>query len=57
MKEHHMPYRITDVGITATKETLDTYYELLCKSSAMEDATETECMRLRESLKYLWEIK
>ncbi len=52
-----MPYRITDVGITATKETLDTYYELLCKSSAMEDATETECMRLRESLKYLWEIK
>ena len=57
MKEHHMPYKITDVGITATQETLEKYYDLLCKSSAMEGATEVECMKLKESLRYLWEIK
>ena len=55
MKKYHMPYRLEDIGVIKTEETFHRYYEKLCASSAIE--TEEEAVRLKVSLKYLWEIE
>ena len=54
MKKHNMPCCIEDVGIEKTEEMFQTYYEMLCASSAIE--TEEESVRLLGSLRYLWDI-
>lgn len=56
MKQYHMPYRITDVGITATEEVLEEYYNHLCASSSVDEKNEEACERLRQGLHYLWGI-
>lgn len=55
MKKHHMPYRLQDIGVDATEEVFNQYYEKLCATSAIE--TEEESIRLKPSLKYLWGIE
>ena len=55
MKTHSMPCCIQDVGVEKTEEMFQTYYEMLCASSAIE--TEEESIRLKTSLKYLWGIQ
>ena len=57
MKKYNMPYRITDIGIDATEETLNAFYEKICHSSAIDEGNEEECRRLKVSLRYLWDIK
>ena len=57
MKKHHMPYRITDIGITSDEATMEEYYTRLKASSAIDENNEEECIKLRESLKYLWSIR
>jgi glycerol dehydrogenase len=54
MKAHNMPCCIEDVGVERTEEMYQTYYEMLCASSAIE--TEEESVRLRGSLRYLWDL-
>ncbi len=57
MKKHNMPYRISDVGITADEKTFEDFYEHICKSSAIDGDNAEECARFRKSLEYLWNIK
>ncbi len=57
MRKYGMPCNVSSVGITADMPTMETYYERLCASSAMEESGESERGRLYESLKYLWEVK
>lgn len=54
MKKNNMPYRLEDIGVDKTEEIYAKYYEMLCNTSAIE--SEEESIRLRTSLKYLWEI-
>ena len=54
MKKHKMPCCIEDVGVEKTEEMYQTYYKMLCASSAIE--TEEESVRLLGSLRYLWEL-
>ena len=54
MKRHNMPCCIEDVGVERTEEMYQTYYEMLCASSAIE--TEEESVRLVGSLRYLWDL-
>ena len=54
MKKHNMPCCIEDVGVERTEEMYQTYYKMLCASSAIE--TEEESVRLVGSLRYLWDL-
>lgn len=54
MKRHNMPCCIEDVGVERTEEMYQTYYKMLCASSAIE--TEEESVRLVGSLRYLWDL-
>ena len=54
MKKHNMPCCIEDVGVERTEEMYQTYYDMLCASSAIE--TEEESVRLVGSLRYLWDL-
>jgi len=56
MKKYGMPSRITDVGITPTEETKQTYLAHLLKTSSMENATAKDVERLQNSLAYLWQL-
>jgi len=55
MKKYNMPSCIEDMNIEKTDEAFDKYYNKICGSSAIE--TEEESIRLKTSLKYLWEMK
>ena len=55
MKKYNMPCSIGDMGIEKTENNFNKYYEKICSSSAIE--TEEEKIRLKKSLKYLWEVK
>ena len=57
MKKHNMPYRITDIGIAATDETMMAIYNNVLKTSAIDDTNEEECELFKNGLKYLWNIK
>ena len=57
MKQHNMPYRIDDVGISRKDGVFEEYYERLCNSSAIDKENKDECERLRKSLEYLWGIR
>lgn len=54
MKKYNMPYRVQDLGIPKTDEIFDTYYEKIGDESVIE--TKEEAARLKEALKYLWEV-
>lgn len=56
MKNNHMPYRVSDVGITKDQATLEKYFAMLSDSEAMEDATEGDYDKLKKALQYLWMI-
>ena len=56
MKNYNMPYRVSDIGVTNDKDTMETYYKMLCDSSAMEDADESDCIKLKKGLEYLWNL-
>jgi glycerol dehydrogenase len=57
MRKYQMPAHVAAVGITQDAATMETYYERLCQSSAMEECGESEFARLHAALEYLWEIK
>ena len=54
MKKYNMPYRVQDLGIPKTDEVFDMYYEKIGDESVIE--TKEEASRLKEALKYLWEV-
>ena len=56
MRKYDMPGSVASIGVTPDAATMETYYERLCESSAMEESGESERGRLYEALKYLWEI-
>ncbi|MBO5370075.1 MAG: iron-containing alcohol dehydrogenase, partial [Clostridia bacterium] len=56
MKQHNMPYRISDVGIDSSAETFEEYYNKICASSAIDDTNEPVCQKFRKSLEYMWKI-
>lgn len=56
MKEHNMPYKLCDIGVTVSEEYFEKFYEKLLKSSAIDETNNEECQRLHESLKYLWNM-
>lgn len=57
MKKYNMPYRVEEIGVLKTEETLLQYYEKICNSSDIDKDDESECKKLMAGLKYLWEIK
>lgn len=56
MKKNNMPYKITDIGITPSKEVFNDFYTIICNSSAIDKENPTECSKFKDSLHYLWEI-
>lgn len=56
MRTYHMPYRVTDIGITKDEDTFNEYYVNLCNSTAIDKTNAEECERLKAALRYLWEI-
>ena len=57
MKKHGMPHSVNDIGIDISGDTFESYFELICNSSAINREDLSEVERFRESLKYLWRIK
>ncbi len=57
MKKYNMPCRLADIGITATKDAKNMYYEKLKNSSAIEKENVAELEKLHKSLEYLWGIE
>ena len=56
MKKYDMPSSVTDIGVDKTDEMLETYFERLKKSDAMEDENEEGYAKLHEALSYLWSL-
>jgi hypothetical protein len=52
-----MPHCISDVGVEATRETLEDYCERLFRSTAVEEKTDAVRAKLMESLEYFWSIR
>jgi glycerol dehydrogenase len=57
MKKYGMPHCISDVGVEATRETLEDYCERLFRSTAVEEKTDAVRAKLMESLEYFWSIR
>lgn len=57
MKTYDMPHCLTDIGIAASKETFDDFYEKLSSSGHIDPNNEDECRRLKESMEYLWQMQ
>lgn len=56
MKKYDMPCCLKDIGIEATENTKNIYYEKLKNSSAIEKENTKELKKLKEGLDYLWGI-
>ena len=54
MKKHGMPYRITDITITPTLETMAEYEIRLKNTSAIDETNADECFKLHDCLTALW---
>lgn len=57
MKKHGLPYRVSQLGVSADEKTFEEYYARICNSSAIDRSDEVECRKFRESLRYLWQIR
>jgi len=57
MKEHGMPWKVTDTGADDSEETFNEYYTHICNSSAIHKDDPAECEAFRKSLRYLWEVR
>ena len=57
MRDNGMPCGIESVGVPATEEWYDRFYDRLCHCSSIDADNKEECARLAESLRYLWNIK
>lgn len=57
MNKYNMPNSLTALGVAATRETQDAYFEKLKNGSAIDETNEDELIRLRAGLEYLWGIK
>ena len=57
MKDHGMPYRVEDIGVEKNDKIFEEYYNMICKSSAIDDSSADECRRFRSALEYLWNIE
>ncbi|MBQ9131715.1 MAG: iron-containing alcohol dehydrogenase [Clostridia bacterium] len=57
MAEYGMPRCLGDIGVDATKENLELYYDKLRSGSAVNGSDAEECARLRASLEYLWRLR
>ncbi len=57
MKKYNMPRCLADIGIKATEDTKNMYYEKLKNSSAIEEDNIVELEKLTDSLNYLWRLK
>ena len=53
MKVNGLPVSLAEVGLTATDETLDAYYEKIVNSSAMNGTNDEEKARLRQALEWI----
>ena len=56
MKQYGMPCCLADIGVQPVPETLEKYYSLLEKSSAIAEGGEGAEEKLRKALEYLWEL-
>lgn len=56
MKKHGMPSCAADVGIEKSAVIFEEYCRRLIASSAIDETSGEECRRLRESMRYFWEL-
>lgn len=56
MKKYNMPASVSSIGIQPTQENLEKYFEELKKGSAIDETSETELVKLRAGLEYLWKL-
>lgn len=56
MDKYGMPKRLSDIGISPTKETMEAYYDVLKKTAAVAEGGPDAPKKLRAALEYLWSI-
>ena len=56
MKKYGMPSCLTDIGLKATPETFEAYYDKLVNTSAISESGEGGEQRLRTAMEYLWRL-
>lgn len=57
MKKHHMPYRLSDIGILPTQKTSEEYYTKMKETSAVIEGGLDASVKLKNALKYLVELE
>jgi len=57
MRKYGMPSCIGDVGVPATEEAFERYYDKMCKTSAVNGADAHECAKFRDALWKFWNVK
>ncbi len=56
MKKYKMPASLKDIGVAATRDTQEMYFEKLKSGSAIDENNEEELKKLRAGLEYLWRL-
>lgn len=57
MQKYSMPYRVSDVGVERTEESLRQYFNRIKGSSAVNEENRDECERFERALRYFWDIE
>jgi len=57
MKKYNMPHCVTDVGADKSRETFEKYADMLFRSTAIDEKTESARAKIRMSLEYLWGVE
>ena len=57
MKKYHMPCCLAEIGIEASPQVQEMYYEKLKSGSAIDENSAEELEKLRAGLQYLWGLK
>lgn len=56
MQTYDMPSCVATVGVAASADALEEFYDRICGSSAIDKDDAAECKRFKDSLGYLWEL-
>jgi glycerol dehydrogenase len=56
MKKYGMPYKVSDIGVEPTSESLEKYYDKLEGCSAIAEGGPDAKEKLRDALEYLWSL-
>ena len=56
MKKYNMPSCLSDIGVLATSENMERYFEELKNGSAINEKDSDELEKLRHGLEYLWKL-